>query len=326
MVQLHTCTCMYTCRCTESWHWGCIWCSTECNCQPVFYDWSAQKTNAESNSDSESLVSRASPPSRVKGLIFLCICMYLCEQYHPYIHVYRWWQHRISQDPILSWHFLVVCYTLFPLSVQIFYTLLVCKCLFTSRPTFTIKSNTEGGFLEYLLSGLAYPEENVKSAVVYILAQLSMKTPQNSLPTSLVHSVCQFISSNLASAKSHNLTLNLLGTIYIVGTCTVPIVFLFSGLVNNVHMYLYYILCEQQVLWKVYWRAVYMLSAYCKLTDTLQRQKVHVLNLVIDWDYNVMCIYIPMQDQPLLRLLRGYNKVDHTLHCKDCIHHPGSSE
>lgn len=74
---------------------------------------------------------------------------------------------------------------------------------------------TEGGFLEYLLNGLAYPEESVKSAVVYILAQLSMKTPQNSLPTSLVHSVCQFISSNLASAKSHNLTLNLLGTIHV---------------------------------------------------------------------------------------------------------------
>ena len=37
-------------------------------------------------------------------------------------------------------------------------------------------------------------------------------------------------------------------------------------------------------------------------------------------------VYIPMQDQPLLRLLRGYNKVDHTLHCKDCLHHPGSSE
>lgn len=73
---------------------------------------------------------------------------------------------------------------------------------------------TEGGFLEYLLSGLAYPEENVKSAVVYILAQLSMKTPQNSLPTSLVHSVCQFISSSLASAKSHNLTLNLLGILH----------------------------------------------------------------------------------------------------------------
>lgn len=72
-----------------------------------------------------------------------------------------------------------------------------------------------GGFLEYLVSGLAYPEENVKSAVVYILAQLSMKTPQNSLPTSLVHSVCQFISSNLASAKSHTLTLNLLGAIHV---------------------------------------------------------------------------------------------------------------
>ena len=69
-----------------------------------------------------------------------------------------------------------------------------------------------GGFLEYLLSGLAYPEESVKSAVAYILVQLSMKTPQNSLSTSLIQTVCRFVSSNLASAKSHDLTLNLLGT------------------------------------------------------------------------------------------------------------------
>ena len=124
------------------------------------------------------------------------------------------------------------------------YTLLVCKCLFASRPS---NLYTEGGFLEYLLSGLAYPEENVKSAVVYILAQLSMKTPQNSLPTSLVHSVCQFISSNLASAKSHNLTLNLLGTIHVylhrVGICTLLIAFLFSGLVNSVYTCMYLFHC-----------------------------------------------------------------------------------
>lgn len=60
------------------------------------------------------------------------------KQVHPY---YRWWRHRISQDPTLTWHFSVVCYTLFPLSVQILYILLVCKCSFASRPpTFTIKS------------------------------------------------------------------------------------------------------------------------------------------------------------------------------------------
>lgn len=76
----------------------------------------------------------------------------------------------------------------------------------------TVYYSLEGGFLEYLLRGLAYPDEDVRSAVVYILAQLSMKTPQNSLPGSLVQGVCGFISSNLASAKSHTLTLNLLGT------------------------------------------------------------------------------------------------------------------
>ena len=52
----------------------------------------------------------------------------------------------------------------------------------------------------------------MKSAVAYILVQLCMKTPQNSLPASLMQTVCRFVSSNLASAKSHDLTLNLLGT------------------------------------------------------------------------------------------------------------------
>ena len=65
--------------------------------------------------------------------------------------------------------------------------------------------------MEFLLRGLAYPDECVKSSVVYILAQLSMKTPPNSLPINLVHCVCRFISPTLATAKSQNLTLNLLG-------------------------------------------------------------------------------------------------------------------
>lgn len=78
-------------------------------------------------------------------------------------------------------------------------------------PTWSILCTIEGGFLEYLLSGLAYPEEMVKSAVAYVLVQLSMKTPQNSLPIHLVQSTCKLISTNLASARSHDLTLNLLG-------------------------------------------------------------------------------------------------------------------
>ena len=74
----------------------------------------------------------------------------------------------------------------------------------------------EGGFLEFILQVLAYPDEAVKSAVVYTLAQLSMKSPPNSLPPSLVQAVCGHVSSSLASAKSHNLTLNLLGTSCII--------------------------------------------------------------------------------------------------------------
>ncbi|CAI8053235.1 Meiosis inhibitor protein 1, partial [Geodia barretti] len=87
------------------------------------------------------------------------------------------------------------------------------RMLYSLPPLCTEMTNSFGGFLEYLLRGLAYPDEDVKSAVVYMLAQLSMKTPQDSLPASLVQAVCGLISSNLASAKSHTLTLNLLGLV-----------------------------------------------------------------------------------------------------------------
>ena len=95
-----------------------------------------------------------------------------------------------------------------------------------------------GGFLEYLCSGLTYPEETVKSAVVYILVQLSMKTPQNTLPTSVVQTVCQFVAFNLASAKSHNLTLNLLG-IHVYIHTLVPSYFRGVLIVELHYVYMY---------------------------------------------------------------------------------------
>ncbi len=70
-----------------------------------------------------------------------------------------------------------------------------------------------GGFLEFLVGGMAYPDEPVKSSVVYILVQICSRAPHGvSLPLPLVQSVCRHISTNLASGRSHDLTVNLLGT------------------------------------------------------------------------------------------------------------------
>ena len=73
-----------------------------------------------------------------------------------------------------------------------------------------------GGFLEFLLGGMTYPDEAVKAAVVYILVQLCSKTPQNSLPLPIVQSMCRHISTCLATAKSHELTMNLLGLFLVI--------------------------------------------------------------------------------------------------------------
>ncbi len=63
------------------------------------------------------------------------------------------------------------------------------------------------------MGGMAYPDEPVKSSVVYILVQICSRAPHGvSLPLPLVQSVCRHISTNLASGRSHDLTVNLLGT------------------------------------------------------------------------------------------------------------------
>lgn len=58
---------------------------------------------------------------------------------------------------------------------------------------------------------MSYPDESVKSSVVYILVQLCSKTQPNTLAIPLVQSMCRHISTNLAAAKSQELTVNLLG-------------------------------------------------------------------------------------------------------------------
>lgn len=68
-----------------------------------------------------------------------------------------------------------------------------------------------GNFLEFILGGLTYPDDSVKSSVVYVLVQVCSKSHPVSLSLPLVQSMCQHISTNLATAKSQELTINLLG-------------------------------------------------------------------------------------------------------------------
>lgn len=68
-----------------------------------------------------------------------------------------------------------------------------------------------GHFLEFILGGLSYPDDSVKSSVVYVLVQVCSKSPPKSLGLPLVQNMCQYISTNLATAKSQELTVNLLG-------------------------------------------------------------------------------------------------------------------
>ena len=65
--------------------------------------------------------------------------------------------------------------------------------------------------MEFILGGLTYPDDSVKSCVVYILVQACSKSSPNSLALPLIQNMCHYISTNLATAKSQELTINLLG-------------------------------------------------------------------------------------------------------------------
>lgn len=69
----------------------------------------------------------------------------------------------------------------------------------------------EGHFIEFILGGLTYPDDSVKSSVVYVLVQVCSKSKPNSLALPLVQNMCHYLSTNLATAKSQELTINLLG-------------------------------------------------------------------------------------------------------------------
>ena len=68
-----------------------------------------------------------------------------------------------------------------------------------------------GKFLLYLIEGLTYPDESIKSSVVYILVQLCTKRTDCPLPLNIVHELCRNVPPCLTMARSADLTVNLMG-------------------------------------------------------------------------------------------------------------------
>ena len=66
-------------------------------------------------------------------------------------------------------------------------------------------------FVEYLVAGMSYPDEAVRASVVYILVQLCVRKEDAVLALPLVHTMCHSLSVSLATSRSHELTINLMG-------------------------------------------------------------------------------------------------------------------
>ena len=65
--------------------------------------------------------------------------------------------------------------------------------------------------MEYLVAGMSYPDEAVRASVVYILVQLCVRKEDAVLALPLVHTMCRSLSVSLATSRSHELTINLMG-------------------------------------------------------------------------------------------------------------------
>ena len=70
---------------------------------------------------------------------------------------------------------------------------------------------TTVSFVEYLVAGMSYPDEAVRASVVYILVQLCVRKEDAVLALPLVHTMCRSLSVSLATSRSHELTINLMG-------------------------------------------------------------------------------------------------------------------
>ena len=119
-----------------------------------------------------------------------------------------------------------------------------------------------GSFIEFLIGGLTYPDESVKSAVIRILTQVCSNTSPNLLPLPLMQNISRHVFSNLANSKSKELTSSLLGiaaTKLKLEFCETSLSFSFSCL---------------QTLFRTCWGIVSTPSAYFRPIDSTLKQKV----------------------------------------------------
>ena len=69
-----------------------------------------------------------------------------------------------------------------------------------------------GKFVEQMVEGMGHLDESVCSSVVYILVQLGGRGGDMPFSLTTVKKICNNLSGNLAMARSHHLTINLMGT------------------------------------------------------------------------------------------------------------------
>ena len=77
-----------------------------------------------------------------------------------------------------------------------------------------------GEFVEQMVEGMSHSDESVCSSVVYILVQLGGRGGDVPFSLATVRKICDNLSGSLAVAKSHNLTINLMGMHACMYVCT----------------------------------------------------------------------------------------------------------
>ena len=81
-----------------------------------------------------------------------------------------------------------------------------CKCL-----NVVCVLQFAGEFVEQMVEGMSHLDESVRSSVIYILVQLGGRSGDTPFSLTTVKKICDSLSGSLAMAKSHNLTINLMG-------------------------------------------------------------------------------------------------------------------
>ena len=142
-------------------------------------------------SDNFFILSLTFWPSTLLGYMVWNTCMIVCiigERWRV-IHNYTY---IIWIDPLFGID-LFLCFVCFPISQWLCWLFL-----------------SPGAFIWYLLEGLTYPDEAVKSLVVYMFVQLISAT-DSSLPYNVISEICNHLPSILADSRTNDLTVNLMG-------------------------------------------------------------------------------------------------------------------